>query len=149
MYFQRAGVLDAAMVEAQTHLAYGKWVPVLGRLPKPMTADYREVVRHHVVELLVNDSGIVVGLVELIPQADHWLIENVVVDPAEQGKGYGRSLVRHAEDLVRAAGLRLIRLYTNKLFVENIALYLKLGYAIDREEPFKGGYLVHMSKALG
>lgn len=149
MRFQRAGVLDAAMVEAMTHLAYGKWVPVLSRLPKPMTADYREVVRHHVVDLLVNDSGIVVGLVELIPQVDHWLIENVVVDPAEQGKGYGRSLVRHAEELVRAAGLRLIRLYTNKLFVENIALYLKLGYAIDRAEPFKGGYLVHMSKRLG
>ena len=95
------------MVEAMTHLAYGKWVPVLGRLPKPMTADYREVVRHHVVELLANDAGTVVGLVELIPQADHWLIENVVVDPAEQGKGYGRSLVQHAEELVRAAGLRL------------------------------------------
>ncbi len=36
----------------------------------------------------------------------------------------------------------------NRLFVENIALYRKLGYAIDREEPFRGGVMVHMGKRL-
>lgn len=149
MKFRRAGIVDAGLVEALTHRAYEKWVPVLGRMPKPMTADYRAAVRAHVIELLSDDAGTIVGLVELIPHPDHWLIENVVVDPAEQGRGHGRHLVAHAEALTRAAGMKVIRLYTNKLFAENIALYLKLGYAIDGEEAFKGGHLVHMSKVMG
>ncbi len=145
--FRRAGPRDAALVEAITHRAYAKWVPVIGRAPKPMTADYTQVVRDNVIELLI-ENGDVVGLVELIPAADHWLIENVAVDPAYQGKGHGRALVVHAEELTRAAGFDTIRLYTNKLFAANVALYLKLGYTLDREEDFRGGVIVHMSRRL-
>ena len=35
-----------------------------------------------------------------------------------------------------------IRLYTNARFVDNVALYQRLGYAIAREEPFLGGRVV-------
>ncbi len=41
-----------------------------------------------------------------------------------------------------------MKLYTNALFAENIALYQRLGYVREREEPFKGGTAVHMRKAL-
>jgi GNAT superfamily N-acetyltransferase len=145
--FRRAGLDDAGLVEAITHRAYAKWVPVIGRPPKPMTADYTQAIAGHVIDLLV-EGDVVVGLVELIPMADHWLIENVAVDPAHQGKGYGRLLVAHAEDVTRAAGMQRIRLYTNKLFAANVTLYRKLGYALDREEEFRGGIIVHMSKGL-
>ena len=146
--FRRAEDSDAALAEGITHRAYAKWVPIIGRPPKPMTADYRQAVRDHVIDLLMDETGDVVGLVELIPADDHWLIENVAVDPAHQGKGFGRTLVAHAEDITRSAGKTLIRLYTNKLFAENVALYARLGYAIDREEEFRGGIVVHMSKRL-
>jgi hypothetical protein len=39
-------------------------------------------------------------------------------------------------------------LYTNKLFAANLGFYERLGYAIDREEPFMGGAVVHMRKAI-
>ena len=146
--FRRAAPDDAPAVEAITHRAYQKWVAVIGRLPKPMTADYSQAVRDHVIELLLDESDAVAGLVELIPATDHWLIENVAVDPAHQGKGYGRLLVAHAEELTRAAGIGTIRLYTNKLFAANLAMYRKLGYMLDREEGFRGGVIVHMSKGL-
>ena len=71
-----------------------------------MTADYSLAVRDHVIELLLDESDAVAGLVELIPATDHWLIENVAVDPAHQGKGYGRLLVAHAEELTPVAGLK-------------------------------------------
>jgi ribosomal protein S18 acetylase RimI-like enzyme len=145
--FRRAGTDDAALVETITHRAYAKWVPVIGRPPKPMTADYARAVRDHIIELLLENDN-VVGLVELIPMPDYWLIENVAVDPDHQGKGYGRILVVHAEDLTRAAGMQHIRLYTNKLFAANVALYRKLGYTLDREEDFRGGVIVHMSKRV-
>jgi len=146
--FRRARPDDAALIEAITHRAYAKWVPVIGRPPKPMTANYAQAVQDHVIDLLIDSDENVVGLVELIPMADHWLIENVAVDPDHQGKGHGRVLVTRAEGLTHAAGMKLIRLYTNKRFAANVTLYEKLGYTIDREEDFRGGVIVHMSKRL-
>jgi hypothetical protein len=40
-------------------------------------------------------------------------------------------------------------LYTNKLFAKNIRFYLAHGYRIDRAEPYKDGFLTHMSKRIG
>jgi len=112
-----------------------------------MGADYASAVAAHLVDLL-HVGGVLAGLIETIPGADHLLIENIAVAPAFQGQGHGRFLMRHAEAL--AAGMRLdeLRLYTNQLFRRNVELYLRLGYRIEREEPFQGGVVVHMTKRL-
>ena len=54
----------------------------------------------------------------------------------------------HAETVAASLGLPEMQLYTNKLFAENVQLYRRLGYRIDREEPFKESYTVYMSKRL-
>jgi hypothetical protein len=42
-----------------------------------------------------------------------------------------------------------MRLYTNALFAENLRLYSRLGYRVDREEQHpQFGVAVHMSKRL-
>jgi len=41
-----------------------------------------------------------------------------------------------------------MRLYTNQAFAANVLLYQKLGYRIDREEAFLGGFTTYMSKRL-
>jgi ribosomal protein S18 acetylase RimI-like enzyme len=104
-------------------------------------------VRHHRFDLLEID-GRLAALIETIEQPDHLLIENVAVLPQHQGRGLGRRLLALAEDLARDHGHAEIRLYTNKLFVENIALYRRLGYRVDREEANERGVAVHMSKPL-
>jgi GNAT superfamily N-acetyltransferase len=144
---RQAVAADAPAIRRLTRDAYAKWVPVIGREPKPMTADYGEALRHHRIDLLQVD-GKLAGLIETIPEADHLLIENVAVLPAYQGRGLGRRLMAHAEDLAAAHGHAEIRLYTNKLFAENVQLYGKLGYRVDREEAFSGGVVVHMSKRI-
>jgi ribosomal protein S18 acetylase RimI-like enzyme len=59
-------------------------------------------------------------------------------------------LLALADEIARTEGKRRVRLYTNKLWVENIALYQRLGYGIDREEPRAPGLVrVYMSKAAG
>jgi ribosomal protein S18 acetylase RimI-like enzyme len=70
------------------------------------------------------------------------------VSPALQGRGLGRKLMAHAEQVAAAAGYREIRLYTNKLFADNVELYRKLGYRVDREEVLAHGIAVHMSKVF-
>lgn len=138
---------DAPAIRELTQAAYAKWVPVIGRKPLPMDADYETAVRQHVIELLFADERLA-GLVETIPQPDHLLIENLAVLPEEQGKGYGRCLLHRAEKIAAGLGLAEMRLYTNQRFAENIAFYQRHGYTIDREEPFRGGVVVHMRKRL-
>ena len=58
-------------------------------------------------------------------------------------------LLGQAEGLAAAAGHAEVRLYTNKLFAENLRLYQKRGYRIDREETWAGGVIVHMAKRFG
>jgi ribosomal protein S18 acetylase RimI-like enzyme len=112
-----------------------------------MTADYAEAVRSHRIDLL-HLAGVLAALIETIVEADHLLIENVAVSPAFQGRGLGRKLMAHAEQIAASLGHGETRLYTNKLFAENIELYRKLGYRIDREEVLAIGIAVHMSKPI-
>ena len=144
---RRAVASDAPAIRALTREAYAKWVPLIGREPKPMTADYAETVRSHRIDLLHLD-GVLAALIETIAEADHLLIENVAVSPAFQGRGLGRKLMAHAEQLAASAGHGETRLYTNKLFTQNIELYRKLGYRVDREEVLEIGVAVHMSKPI-
>src|SRR5438128_3901734 len=123
---RRAVANDAAAVRALTREAYAKWVPLIGREPLPMRADYNVAVRDHIIDLLcVGDR--LAALIEAIPAADHLLVENVAVLPAFQGRGFGRRLMVHAETLARSLGLAELRLYTNKSFTSNVQLYLSLG----------------------
>jgi ribosomal protein S18 acetylase RimI-like enzyme len=144
---RQAKATDAAAIRALTRDAYAKWVPLIGREPKPMTADYDAAVQKHRFDLLHID-GTLAALIETIREPDHLLVENVAVSPAFQGRGLGRRLMAHAETLAREQGFDTIRLYTNQRFVENIELYRKLGYRIDREEAVPVGVVTHMSKRL-
>lgn len=144
---RRAIPADAIAVRELTRAAYAKWVSVIGREPTPMTVDYVARMGDHRIELLYV-GGRLAALIEMVPEAEHLLIENVAVLPAFQGQGHGRRLLAHAEKVAESLGLSAMRLYTNPLFTGNVQLYGRLGYQVDREEPFKGGVTVHMSKQI-
>jgi len=139
---------DAAAIRELTRAAYAKWVPLIGREPKPMGADYDAAVLKHRFDLLYV-GGVLAALIETADQGDRLLIVNVAVAPDFQGQGLGTRLMAHAEAVAASLGLRRLWLYTNQRFVENIRLYRRLGYAIDREEDMGGGTVrVDMSKVL-
>ena len=147
--FRRAKQTDVAAIRNLTRAAYAKWVPVIGREPKPMGADYESAVREHRIDLLYVDN-VLAGLIETVDQKNQLLIENVAVSPDFQGRGLGSKLMAHAEDVATSLGYDRVWLYTNKRFTGNVALYLKLGYRVDREEDLGGGTIkVDMSKILG
>jgi GNAT superfamily N-acetyltransferase len=138
---------DAAAIRRLTREAYARWVPVIGCEPLPMLADYAAAVRDHRFGLVWIEERLA-GLVEMIPAAGHMLIENLAVGPWYQGRGLGRRLVAHAEDVAREIGVGEMRLYTNALFRRNVALYRSLGYRVAREEIVALGVVVHMAKAV-
>ena len=127
---------DAAAIAALTCAAYTKWIPVIGREPKPMEANYDEAVLKHRFDLLYVDGQLAA------------LIENVAVSPDFQGRGLGGKLLQHAEKLACEQGYGELRLYTNQKFVSNVELYLHVGYRIDRETVGARGTTVYMSKTV-
>jgi len=147
MKIRRAEGDDWQIVRKITLAAYAKWVPLLGREPLPMTVDYAKAVIDHQIDLL-EVEGAIVGLIELVPGIGHLLIENVAIDPARQGQGYGRMLMDHALAVAQSLDLPEVRLYTNKLFAENIRFYEALGYQLTQEQPFRGGTVCHFALAV-
>ncbi|ESY79199.1 N-acetyltransferase GCN5 [Mesorhizobium sp. LNHC220B00] len=145
--FRPAETADAATIRNIVRAAYAKWVPVIGREPLPMRADYDKAVAEHPFELAVED-GRIVGVIETTLADDHLWIENVCVAPEAQGRGIGRLLLERAETKAREAGRPELRLLTNGAFEANVSLYKRHGYTIDREEPFMNGVTVYMSKRL-
>ncbi|HWO15939.1 MAG TPA: GNAT family N-acetyltransferase, partial [Solirubrobacterales bacterium] len=125
---------------------YGMYVERIGGRPMPMDDDYAERVDRGLV--FVADNGGVIGLIVLIQEPDHVLIENVAVDPDRQGEGIGRALLAHAETTAQESGNPAVRLYTNAKMTENLALYSSLGYKeVDRRRE-NGFERVFLSKRL-
>ncbi len=146
--FRRATLADVTTVRNLTRLAYAKWVPLIGREPLPMTADFERAVTEHIIDLLMTGTD-VVGLVEVIPHEQYLLIENLAVGPNHQGKGLGDLLLKRAEAVARSLNLDEVRLYTNAAFASNIVFYAKRGFSEFAREPMAtGGSIVHMKKLL-
>lgn len=146
--FRRATAADTPAIRSLTREAYAKWVSLIGREPLPMTADYDRAVAAHIIDLCERD-GELVGLVEMIPQADHLLIENIAVRPGRQGSGLGSRLLDHAEATAFALGLGEVRLYTNALFTSNIDFYARRGYEdYKRGSVVPGSVTVYMRKRM-
>jgi GNAT superfamily N-acetyltransferase len=111
-------------------------------------------------ELLVADvDGAVVGAVAYFgpgttPRADffepEWpIIRMLVVDPAARGTGIGRQLTEACIDRARRDGARLIALHTSPAMVVALAMYLKMGFVLERRVPDRFGvtygvYVLHL-----
>jgi GNAT superfamily N-acetyltransferase len=124
---RRATSTDVENIRALSRCAYAKWVPLIGREPMPMTADYERAVSDHIIDLW-EEHGQLVALIEVIPASDHLLIENIAVRPDRQGKGLGGELLHGADELARSLGFDEIRLYTNAAFASNLSFYFRRGY---------------------
>ena len=143
-----ATVVDVPAIRRIVERAYGGYVARIGKPPGPMLDDYTARVAEGVVQVL-EAEGRIVGVLVLIPAADHLLLDNVAVEPQAQGRGYGRLLVAAAEAEARHAKLPELRLYTHELMTENIALYLQLGF-VETHRGEQAGYArVFMRKRIG
>jgi GNAT superfamily N-acetyltransferase len=143
---RRAVAVDAGAVLALTRMAYAKWVPLIGREPKPMSADYERAVAEHMIDLW-EESGELLALIEMVPEGDFLLVENIAVRPGQQGRGIGKKLLHHAERLALSLGYDNVRLYTNAAFQSNLQFYTRHGYhEFQRVTVAPDSVAVHMRK---
>jgi ribosomal protein S18 acetylase RimI-like enzyme len=118
---------DVTAITRIVDAAYAHYIPRIGRKPGPMQDDHAARVRAGEAFVL-EAGGTVAGVLVLIDQPDHLLLDNVAVDPARRGSGLGRTLLQFAEAEARRRGHPEIRLYTHVTMTENIGLYARIGY---------------------
>jgi ribosomal protein S18 acetylase RimI-like enzyme len=145
---RRATATDADPIRDLVTAAYEGYIPLLGRTPIPMLADYDEAVRVHEVWVLDDGRDGVIGVIELIPHPDHLYLANVAIATSHQGAGLGRQLLQLAEAEARARGLTELRLLTNERYASNIAMYERYGYVETHRTEHLGSDLVHFRKTL-
>jgi ribosomal protein S18 acetylase RimI-like enzyme len=138
---------DAAGVAELVSAAYGHYVPRIGRPPSPMCENYAEVIRTRAVTI-AEHAGSIVGVVVLAVTGEGFLIENVAVHPAHQGRGIGKALLQFAEVQAQRARFDSIYLYTHEKMTENRALYESIGY-VQYERCPSDAPRVYMRKQLG
>jgi ribosomal protein S18 acetylase RimI-like enzyme len=144
---RRATHGDVPALYVVVHEAYLLYVPRIGRMPAPMTADYAAAVESGEAWVAEVD-GAIVGLLVLVVHPGYLLIENIAVQPSAQRRGIGARLLVLAEDEARANGLGEIRLYTNEGMTENLAFYPRHGYRETRRAEENGFRRVFFSKVL-
>lgn len=112
-----------------------------------MIADYNQLAETQNLYVL-RVHGNLLGSVCLSAEDDSIVVSNLVVDPAAQGRGYGRTLINYAERVALAQGLQAVTLYTNVKFFDNIAFYTKIGYTDSGRKTGEGFVRVLFRKNL-
>ncbi len=131
-----ADAADLPAVERIVRDAYTMYIARIGKKPGPMLDDYAALIRAQCVWVA---GAPVAGLVVLLAEPDHLLLDNVAVDPAAQGRGLGRALITFAGEEARRRGFREMRLYTHQTMTENIALYARTGW-VETGRGEQGGF---------
>ena len=147
LYIRRGAAGDVDLIRSFTRAAYAKWIPLIGREPLPMAADYETALRQHRFDLFYKD-GVLAALIETITRDDHLHIQNLCVSPKFQRLGLGSQLLNYAQEMAKQKNLPALRLDTNKNFTGNVDLYLRHGFSIAWEKPVDGGVHVHMVKHM-
>ncbi len=133
MEVRSAYTADLPAVVACVDAAYSKWIPVIGMKPRPMLADYTQLINQEKVFVL-EQIGEVIAVIVMWQKDDALYIDNIAVAPGHQRSGIGKQLLDYAEASARAIGVRRLTLCTNQKMVYNQQYYLKSGYRITHTE---------------
>ncbi|KAK1253425.1 hypothetical protein MKX07_001502 [Trichoderma sp. CBMAI-0711] len=157
---RKATLDDIPPLQAMVNASYSKYIDRIGKPPAPMLADYAELLETRDIFILETTTdeqdGIISSIVKMVgsiilgvdAEGDAVTVNNLVVEPAAQGRGYGRVLMDFAEESAREQGLSCVALFTNVKMHENVGLYLKLGFVETGRRTEDGYERVYFRKQL-
>jgi ribosomal protein S18 acetylase RimI-like enzyme len=147
LQIRKATLHDFANVQRCAQAAYSKYIDRIGTAPAPMNADFAAQIEQGIVHVALFGLQFV-GYVVFYPEGDHVHLESVAVSPEQTGKGIGKALLGYVERTARLNGLKAVELYTNEAMVENLALYVKMGYREFQRKQHAGFKRVFLRKSL-
>lgn len=146
---ERATPDDVETIRGLVVAAYTKYIERIGKPPAPMLADYDQLLATHDIFVLRNETQTVGSIVLHVDKDDRSVqLNNLVVDPTAQGRGYGRVLMNFAERFTKDNNCATLKLFTNIKMVENLTLYAKLGFEETERRVDSGYERVYFEKQL-
>ena len=132
---RQAVIKDSVELQGCMELAYGSYKDRMeGKRLPPMDVNYSDEIRDYPSWVAVSDGTVVGGLFMMF-EKKYASIANIAIQPDFQGQGLGGGLMRFAETKAKDKGYSELRLATHILLIENVSLYLYLGWTeIDRDE---------------
>lgn len=145
---RQARTCDEVQIRECAERAYARYIPLIGREPAPMVADFASQIAAGAVFVATDDQDRLQGFIVFHAEEGHVLLENVAVLPQAAGRGVGKKLINFCENAARKLGLSAVHLYTNELMTENLSIYPKLGYAEIARGTEDGFSRVYFEKVL-
>ena len=145
---RQARASDEAEIRHCAEAAYARYIPLIGRKPAPMLADFAAQIVAGDVYVATAADGAFQGFIVFYAEADHVMLENVAVLPRAAGHGVGKALIGFCEAMARERGLKAVHLYTNEKMSENLSIYPKLGYVEVARRSEDGFNRVYFEKSL-
>ena len=139
---------DEVEIRRCAQQAYTRYVPLIGRKPAPIVADFPAQIAEGWVYVATDDQGSFQGYIVFYAEGSHVLLESVAVLPSAAGRGVGRALIGVCEDAARQSGLKGVRLYTNEKMTDNLLIYPKLGYVQVAQRTEDGFKRVYFEKSI-
>ncbi|KPW83141.1 Acetyltransferase (GNAT) domain-containing protein [Pseudomonas congelans] len=139
---------DESDIKNCAEQAYARYVPVIGRKPAPMIADFITQIATGVVYVATDDQTRFQGFIVFYDKDGYFLLENVAVLPSAAGRGVGKALISFCENAARQRGMNAVHLYTNAKMADNLSIYPKLGYVKVAERTEDGFNRVYFEKKL-
>jgi ribosomal protein S18 acetylase RimI-like enzyme len=144
---RKAARLDEEAVRRCVAEAYEVYRLLMGKMPAPTFDDYATLIASGVTHVAVIE-GAIVGVLVAWPEADHFYVDNVAVDPAHQGAGIGHRLLERADELARDEGRGELRLYTNEAMEYNLGYYPRQGFTETHRGVDDGYRRVYFSRSV-
>ena len=136
---------DLPAVQQIVETSSADYIPLIGRRPAPMGADYAAAIKAGHLYVLGNP---IVGCLVMFPDRDAIEIDMIAVSPEAQGQGIGRKLLDFAVDHARSTGQTKLTLYTNAKMARNVVIYEKYGFTITHRATVDGFDRVFMEMAV-
>ena len=107
LLIRNANLNDLANIQQCAVAAYSLYIERIGKEPAPMIADFEAAISSHTLSVATLASQIA-GFVVFYPREDHLHLENIAVDPRQQGQKIGYSLIKYVEDTAQKQRLRAV-----------------------------------------
>lgn len=145
---RQAVARDEAEIRSCAEQAYARYVPLIGRKPAPMIADFAAQIAAGQAYVALDERDRFQGFIVFYAEEGRVLLENVAVLPQAAGRGVGRMLIGFCENAARRQGIDAVHLYTNEKMAENLVLYPRLGYVEVARRTESGFNRVYFEKRL-
>jgi ribosomal protein S18 acetylase RimI-like enzyme len=136
-------IREVAGYDEQTYNAVVKLLPQLGTgIKVPSKQGLEDILKSGThIFILEAENNEIAGLLALcvckVPSGTKALVEDVVVDETQRGKGFGEALLKHAIGFSRSIGAESVELTSRPSRIAANRLYRKLGFALRETNVYK------------